>query len=190
MADRRSALAGLARPQISGAPQATLHEIVAGSVVQVVAWPEGAARVRSAVAEAVGVAAPPLGRAAGDDAAWVAHVAPGRYLALAGSPGLAARLETLLGAGDGAVIDLDEARTVLRLEGPKSAAILAKGVALDLDPAAFPVGRAAQTSIHHIDLMLHRRGDDVFDIVVFRSLAQSLGEWLLDAGLEFSISYR
>lgn len=188
MADRRSALAGLARPVPAAAPQATLREIAPGSIVQVAAWPETAERVRAAIAALIGIAPPALGRAAGDDRAWAAQISPGRYLLLTERGDAAAGLEAAL-AGDAAVTDLGEARTLLRLEGPMAAAVLAKGVALDLDPAAFPVGRAAPTAIHHVDLLLHRRGADRFDILVFRSLAESLGEWLLDAGLEFSLSF-
>jgi heterotetrameric sarcosine oxidase gamma subunit len=43
--------------------------------------------------------------------------------------------------------------------------------------------------IHHIDVMLHRRAESCFDLWVFRSFAEALAEWLLDAGAEDEIAF-
>ena len=45
------------------------------------------------------------------------------------------------------------------LEGEAAARVLQKSVMLDLD-SAFPPGRAAQTTIHHIDVLIHRPDGD------------------------------
>ena len=50
--------------------------------------------------------------------------------------------------------------------------MLAKGVAIDLDPGAFPNDRVAQSMIHHIDIVLHRVGPDAFELWVLRSFAE------------------
>ena len=52
---------------------------------------------------------------------------------------------------------------------------------VDLDPAAFPIGRLAQTAIHHIDVLIHRIDERAYEIWVVRSFAESLSEWLLGA---------
>ena len=101
-----------------------------------------------------------------------------------------ARFEAALTAADATVTDLSHGRTILRLEGEAAADVLAKGVAIDLDPAAFPTDRVAQSMIHHIDIVLHRLGPDAFELWVLRSFAESLAEWLLEAGAEFGIPLR
>jgi sarcosine oxidase subunit gamma len=62
-------------------------------------------------------------------------------------------------------------------------------VAIDLDPAVFPPGRAAQTMIHHIDVLVHRTAETTFELWVLRSFAESLAEWVLDAGQEFGAAF-
>jgi sarcosine oxidase subunit gamma len=71
---------------------------------------------------------------------------------------------------------------ILKLDGEASASVLATSVALDLDLAAFPAGRVAQTMIHHVDVVIHRRSETGFELWVLRSFAESLAEWLLDQG--------
>ena len=43
----------------------------------------------------------------------------------------------------------------------------------------------AQTAIHHIGVLIHRREAEVFDLFVFRGFALSFWEWLTDAALEY-----
>jgi heterotetrameric sarcosine oxidase gamma subunit len=62
-------------------------------------------------------------------------------------------------------------------------------VALDLQAGAFPPGRVAQTVIHHVDVLLHRRAVEAFDLWALRGFAEALAEWIIDAGLEFGIAF-
>ncbi len=77
---------------------------------------------------------------------------------------------------------------MLALEGEAAAAVLQKCVAIDI--SALPPGRAAQTMSHHIDVLIHRRTATEFRLMVLRSFAEALAEWLLDAGLEEGIGFR
>ena len=106
------------------------------------------------------------------------------------SADLVQRLETAIPADDAAVTDLSHGRTILVLEGEAAAPVLSKSVMLDLDFSAFPPGRAAETAIHHIDVMIHRLAETRFEIWVLRSFAEALAEWLLDAGLEEGIAFK
>jgi sarcosine oxidase subunit gamma len=189
MAERLSALAHFAAPTAPGA-RATLSEVRPGSIVQVAAWPGTLRQVETVLAEQLRVAIPPTGAAVAADGITLAAVAPGRYLFATETAGAAAQLEAALPSADGAVTDLSHGRVILRLEGEAAADVLARCIALDLDPAAFPPGRAAQTMIHHVDVLVHRITETRFELWMLRSFAESIGEWILDAGLEFEIGFQ
>jgi methylglutamate dehydrogenase subunit D len=187
MAERRSALAYLPLAA-SAEARVSLSESRPASLLQVAAWPDTLATVEAVVGELLGLGVPPLGTAVADPNLTIAAIAPGRFLIAGIAPDLAPRLEAALPSEDAAVTDLSHGRVILRLQGDAAAELLAKGVALDLHPAAFPPGRVAQTAIHHIDVLLHRRAADSFDLWALRGFAEALAEWLVDAGLEFAIA--
>jgi methylglutamate dehydrogenase subunit D len=188
MAERRVALAGLSAAAYEPGGT-TLRELVPASIVQVQAWPDTLAAVDSVVSGLLGVASPAIGNIAGNEETTVAAIAPGRFLIRSQADGIAERLAGGLPASDGTVTDLSHGRTILRLEGDAAGAILAKCVALDLDPAIFPPGRVAQTAIHHIDVVLLRSSASRFDLWVLRSFAEALAEWLLDASAEARLTF-
>lgn len=72
------------------------------------------------------------------------------------------------------VVDQSHGRIALTLSGPDAARILANGVAVDLHPEAFPVGRGANVLCNHLSVHLARTGDESFDLVVMRSFAEAL----------------
>jgi methylglutamate dehydrogenase subunit D len=188
MSDRRGALAEL--PMGTDAAGVSLREIMPGSILQIQAWPHSLSVVQSAISELLGLAAPAVGSTtSGDGQVLVAAIAPGRFLVTADASDLPERFAAALIAQDGVVTDLTHGRSVLRIEGDGAAAILGKCVAVDLDLAAFPPGRVAQTAIHHIDVVLHRSDVSSFDLWALRSFAESLAEWLLDAGAESRIVF-
>ena len=73
----------------------------------------------------------------------------------------------------------------IRITGAPAAAVLNKAVAIDFDAAVFPVGCLAQTTIHHVPVLILRRGDAVFDCLAPSSFAAAVAEWLTDAALEY-----
>lgn len=105
---------------------------------------------------------------------------PGEWLVLSEAHApetLAAELSLRL--GDFAyVADQSHGRVVLTLSGSDAARILANGIAVDLHPDAFPVGRAANVRCNHLSLNLARTGEARFDLVVARSFAEALVEEL------------
>jgi sarcosine oxidase subunit gamma len=166
-----------------------LTELRPGSILQVSAWPETLATVERAISELLGVHVPATGTAVADPDLTIAAVSRGRFVIWGAAPELAARFEAALPSSDGAVTNLSHGRSLLRLEGD-SAELLARCLAIDLDPETFPPGRVAQTMIHHVDVLVHRHSRTVFVLCMPRSFAESLTHWLLDAGLELGTAVR
>jgi len=183
MAEHLSSLAHLS-PATGGSGRVRLSEVHQNSILQVQAWPETGETVRRVIGELLGIEAPATGRAATGSGVTVAAIAHGRYLISGDSDDLAQKFEAALPSGDGAVSDLSHGRVILKLEGEAAARVLATSVAFDLDFSVFPSGRVAQTMIHHIDVVIHRRAETHFELWALRSFAESLAEWLLDAAAD------
>lgn len=93
-------------------------------------------------------------------------------------------------AGLASVSDQSHGRVVIRIDGPKSRAVLAKGTPVDLHAAEFPLGKSALTQMAHIGVHLTRVSDDGFDLSVFRGFSESFWEWLSEQAEEFGYLVR
>ncbi len=103
-----------------------------------------------------------------------------------GARDLEAELAPLLG-GIAAVVDLSDARAVLRVSGPKARDVLAKGVGIDLHARAFAVGDVAITHAAHTGVTIALVDDaPTFEISMFRSFAESFAHFLSEAAREFA----
>jgi len=141
----------------------------------------------AAVADRLGVALPAAtGAVTGADGLAVLALGPDEYLLLAdGAPDhpaldLAA-LRAALG-GDGAVTDVSAARTTVVLAGRHARAVLAHGVAVDLD--ALTPGRCVQSLLAQCAVVLRGVGEpgtaaDRLEVLVRSSFAAHLADWLL-----------
>ena len=118
---------------------------------------------------------------------------PGEWLVLSevhAPETLAAELAVRL--GDLAhVCDQSHGRVVFTLSGPDAARILANGIAMDLHPDVFPVGRAANVRCNHLSVNLARTAENSFDLVVTRSFAQALADDLkvMARGRQLSVDF-
>jgi heterotetrameric sarcosine oxidase gamma subunit len=104
---------------------------------------------------------------------------PGQWLIVrppAATP-LADELAALCG-DDAAVVDLGNARTVLRLTGEGMRDLLVTGTSIDLRPAHFASGACALTALGKVGALLHAVALDTIDVYVARSYAQAFIEWL------------
>ena len=123
----------------------------------------------------------------GPDEWWI--VAPGA--APDASSALAGRLGEAVSGSHAAVTEVGDSRVCLRVSGPRTRDLLAKGSPLDLDPAAFGgTGHCAQTQLAKATVVLHQIGEDdgngpSFDIYVPRSFSNYLWTWLQDAAREY-----
>ncbi|WP_186420091.1 sarcosine oxidase subunit gamma family protein [Bosea sp. CS1GBMeth4] len=148
----------------------------------------GASSLSQAVERRLGIvlpATPRIVRGQTHDAIWSG---PEQWLLRAASrDGWSALLGEL--AAHAAVSEQSDARAALRLSGSQVRKVLAKGVMLDLHPAAFAVGDAALTSIAHVGVQLWRLPDGpdgpVFEILVARSMAGSFWSWFSASAAEF-----
>ena len=130
--------------------------------------------------------------AAGDEllAVWLG---PDEWLLLAecGESGpLVGELKAALAGRVASVVDLSAGQTVVRLSGPFTRAVLARGCALDLDPAVFPTGACAQTLLARAQVVLIAVDEaPTVDIIVRRSFAPYVAAWLEDSGTEFGLGF-
>jgi sarcosine oxidase subunit gamma len=108
----------------------------------------------------------------------------------AGSGGSAfcARLEAAFRGHFVTVTDISDAWCVIRLAGPATTEVLAKGCGLDTHPRVLPPGKVARSLLAKADVILHRLKPDAFEIYVARSYADYLWRWLEDAGAEFGVA--
>ena len=98
----------------------------------------------------------------------------------------AAKINSELLITSGFLTDVSHGRAALRINGPRTLDLLAKGCGLDLHPRVFQPGQCAQTSLAHIGVLIHRaQTGDGFDLYYARSYAQHLWHWLTEAADEF-----
>ncbi|GAB4352425.1 MAG: sarcosine oxidase subunit gamma [Kiloniellaceae bacterium] len=187
MSDAISPLKGHAEPRTAGqgAPGVTLTERKLVSLVQIAAWPDTAEPVEGIVASLLGCAPPQRrdGSSGGPEGAILA-LGAGRLLAENRDPRLAEHLAGQIGPDLGAVTDLSHARIAIRVSGPRAAWVLAKGLAVDLHPSAFPPLKVAQAAIHEVGVIVRRLSPESFDLYVYRGFALSFWHWLTEAAEE------
>lgn len=187
----RAAWAGIAQAgQIgaAGAAGVTASLLDGFGLATLIAAPGGAAVLSQAVEGRLGIALPTTPKIvsnASHDAIWSG---PDQWLLRAAThEGFGDLLEAL--SAQAAVSDQSDARAAVRLSGPHARDVLAKGVMLDLHPAAFAVGDTALTSIAHIGVHLWRLVDgpdgSVFEIMVARSMVGSFWSWFAASAAEF-----
>ena len=191
---RRSPLQGY-QSRFAGLPDAT-SICEEPFVAMVDLWVDPAGSGGGAVAGVLGVGALPTEPSTvikGTDST-VIWFGPQEWLitstALTGEA-LEAKLRSAVTERGGAAIDVSAQRTTVRLRGEHARDLLAKGCSLDLHPAVFRPGTAAQTMLGQAAVVLIPLADDGSDyrILVRSSFAGHLAEWLIDAAEEFGVRW-
>ncbi len=193
----KSALAGIAVPgrygRKDGEPGIVVSERIGLGLATVAARKGQAEALKAAVASAYGVQLPASSRVAeGRDAQGSAvsfiGYGPGQWLAVSesfASEALARDLQDKL-QGLASISDQSGGRTVLRISGRRAREVLAKGLPIDLDPRAFPLGSAATSAISHMGVQIWQIDDTrSYDIAIFRSLSESFWRWLTASAAEY-----
>ena len=80
-----------------------------------------------------------------------------------------------------AVTDLSDGLVMLALEGPRAVDVLARGCGLDLGGAACGIGFCARTRFAQLPVVLRHAAMQRFELIVDRSTAQYLFDWIADA---------
>ena len=92
--------------------------------------------------------------------------------------------------GLAAVCEQSDGRVVIEIGGPRSRAVLAKGLPIDLHPRAFAPGDVALTAASHIAVQLWQvDAAPTYRLAVPRSLAASFRCWLGESAAEFGCAY-
>ena len=95
---------------------------------------------------------------------------------------VAQELQQASGDGFATVVELGSGQTVIELSGTRAREIIAKGCPLDLHPRVFGPGRCAQSRLARtLVILLQVDGTPTFELIVRRSFADYLWQWLLDA---------
>lgn len=86
-----------------------------------------------------------------------------------------------------AVTDVSDLRAGIAVDGPASRDLLRKGCAVDLHPREFSTGNLAVTTLARVRVVLRQTSDTpAYQILVERSYAHYLWDWLVDAAGEFT----
>lgn len=144
----------------------------------------------AAVAEVLGCELPGPNSATCSTLAQVLWLGPDEFLVLA-QPGkqesVQQRLRAAIGTRFASVVDVSAQRTVLRLTGPLTREVLARGCAIDLDPRVSPAGTCVQTLLAQTGVVLLVRDHSPTRVclLVRPSFAPYLAAWLVDACAEY-----
>ena len=87
-----------------------------------------------------------------------------------------------------AVVDVSGGQTCINLRGPGVATVLKKSSLYDFehwDNATAVSGRAVQTNFAKASAIVSNNSDGSYNLVIRRSFADYVAQWLLDAGEEF-----
>ena len=162
-----------------------LNEVRGWQLAQLAVFEGCEPEFASAVEPLLGARLPSTAAVAGSARGRIFRTAPDQYWVVSGEAALLAALALAVPPGVGAVTLLSHARVRLAISGAPARALLAKGIAIDLDPEAFPVGHAVSTGLHHNGVLLEHTTADGYELYVPRTYAVSMWEWLVDAALEF-----
>ena len=104
------------------------------------------------------------------------------------TPALLAALNEATRGMHVAVNDLSAAFVTLALRGSKVRELLARACTIDLHPSAFPSGASAHTALAKAGVLLAVH-DAEFRLIVRRSFADYLLQWLRRAGADYGIEF-
>ena len=94
-------------------------------------------------------------------------------------------LKKTLGSIHSAVVDVSDYYMSLTISGKNSRDVLEKGVVVNLDNDAFPIGYATGTHYEKAVINLHRTDNNSYDVIFRRSFAPYLWGHLVTGAKEF-----
>ena len=84
--------------------------------------------------------------------------------------------------GHFAIVNVTGGQTVLWLSGERAENIVKKSTSYDIHPSNFSQGKVVTTIFAKSQLLLSRKGEDCFQLVIRRSFSDYLWKWIVDAG--------
>lgn len=144
----------------------------------------------AALGAALGLALPREAcRATEADGRAALWLGPDEWLILADGEDPAELFDVLaagLGGIPASLVDISERQVAIEIAGAKAADAISAFNALDLDPAAFPVGMVTRTLFGKAEIVLWRRDPERFRIEIWRSFAPYVLGCLEEARREFA----
>jgi sarcosine oxidase subunit gamma len=137
----------------------------------------------AAVLASLGLEAlPAMGRSGGTGEAGMLAIGPDIFFMVTRSPPPADLAQAFAAA-----VDLSDGWMRIVVTGANAPDLLAAGCALDLHPRAFPPGACAMTGFAGMRTLVWRSAGDRFDLLVGRSYARSMWDWLMESAAEFGV---
>jgi methylglutamate dehydrogenase subunit D len=144
-----------------------LNEVDPGTMTSLAPYKGQEAKLSAALKATHGMAYPAANRATGKSTARAIWF--GRDQAMLVGP----KPDTSLSA-HAAVVDQSDAWAVVRLQGAGAEDVLARLVPVDLRAAQFKRGHTVRSQLQHMNVSITRIAADAFQIMAFRSMAQTL----------------
>jgi heterotetrameric sarcosine oxidase gamma subunit len=189
--ERKSALVGAlqsgGRSGATGQRRLRIGETRGWNLLQVAAFSATLEELEQAVRPLLGGDLPTrLGKAISLNGRRLLKTGPQQFWIITrASEDLTTAFEAAVTQDIGAVTPLSHSRTCIFVEGLSARELLTTGIALDLHPDAFQLDSFALTGLHHTPIMIHRSGDNRYDLYVMRTFALWTWEWLTDAVLPY-----
>ena len=152
---------------------------------------QGSPEALAAAASTLGFAADVASGEARDDAASaLLWLGPDERLIISwqeSAASLGARLARALVGQAHSLVDVTHRQLSLGIAGRGIEELLACGCPLDLDASQFPVDRCTRTLFGKTEIVLWRRGEAEFHLEVWRSYADYLERWLIEAAQDLPL---
>lgn len=145
----------------------TLTEVDAGTLTSIAAFRGQDQALAAVLKTAHGLALPGPNRATGKDGHRAIWFARGQVMLAGPEP------DPKLGK-HAALTDQSDGWAVVRLEGAGAVDVLARLVPVDLRKSQFKRGHTTRTQVMHMMASITRVGEMAFQIMVFRSMAETL----------------
>jgi methylglutamate dehydrogenase subunit D len=153
-------------------------ELIGWSLTQLAFWPESIRAIGDALGRVHGIPVPArVGDVSGEGQIHVLRLAPGRIWIVTESSASVSPLAGVL-ADHVSLTTLTHGQRRYRLCGRRLRRLLTESIAIDLDGPALAPGRAAQTQLHRVPVLLHRLDREVLNLHVPRSYALWAEEWI------------
>lgn len=98
---------------------------------------------------------------------------------------MAGEIERALAGRVHSLVDISHRQVGIAVRGPHAAAIVNAGCPLDLHPSRFPPGSGTRTVLGKAEIILMREDTERFRIECWRSYADYVQTFLLDAALDY-----
>lgn len=146
---------------------ATLSEVSPGAMTSLAHFKGQHKATSTALKAAHGMALPAPNRATGKASARAIWLSRGQVMLVGPAPDASL-------AEQAALTDQTDGWAVVRLEGVGVEDVLARLVPVDMRASVFKRGHTVRTDLMHMMVSVTRVGDQAFQIMVFRSMAETL----------------